>query len=54
MALLSFSRLALVLMPLLLFGVSLMFASFLVCAHLLAALGHRAGYGWLLRGVNAA
>ena len=54
MALLSFSRLALVLMPLLLFGVSLMLASFLVSAHLLAALGHRAGYGWLLRGVNAA
>jgi hypothetical protein len=54
MALLSFSRLALVLMPLLLFGVSLMFASFLVCAHFLAALGHRARDGWLLRGVDAA
>ena len=54
MALLSFSRLALVLMPLLLFGVGLMLASFLVSAHLLTALGHRAGYGWLLRGVDAA
>ena len=54
MALLSFSRLALVLMPLLLFGVGLMLASFLVSAHLLAALGHRARDGWLLRGVDAA
>jgi hypothetical protein len=54
MALLSFSRLALVLMPLLLFGVGLMLASFLVSAHLLAALGHRARDGWLLRGIDAA
>ena len=54
LALLSFARLALVLMPLLLFRVGLMLASFLVSAHLLAALGHRARYGWLLRGVDAA
>ena len=52
LALLSFARLAIV--PLLLFGVGLMLASFLICAHLLAALGHRARYGWLLRGVDAA
>ena len=53
MALLSFARLALVLMPLLLLGVGLMLVSFLVSAHFLATLSHRARDGWLLRGIDA-
>jgi hypothetical protein len=53
MALLSLAGLALVVMPLLLLGVGLMLASFLVCAHFLAALSHRARYGWFLRGIDA-
>jgi hypothetical protein len=53
MALLSFARLALVLMPLLLLGVGLMLVSFLVSAHFLVALCHRARDGWLLRGIDA-
>jgi len=48
MALLSFARLALMLMPLLLLGVGLMLASFLVWTHFLATLSHRTRDGWLL------
>ena len=48
MALLSFARLALVLMPLLLLGVGLMLVSFLVSAHFLATLSHCARDRWLL------
>lgn len=52
-ALLSFAGLALVLMPLLLLGVGLMLTSFLVSAHFLATLSHRARDGRFLRGIDA-